>query len=134
MRRSRLIRSYAASLAALLLPDAVAGTPALPERSSSEEMVTGTVTPHELAGKSWEFEIGLNTWRPLADDLLTTEAHVDAQGKRHAPLAWRGDGPGEHYRKGVLLFAPLQPRPASLELQIQHAVEKAPRSFKWQMP
>ena len=30
--------------------------------------------------------------------------------------------------------APFQPRPSSLELQIRRAGEKAPRSFRWQMP
>jgi hypothetical protein len=143
MRHSRLIRPYAAWLTAVALAAglqtfdaAAAATTALTDRSSTEQMVTITVSPpHALAGASWAFEVALTTHvQPLDDDLMKTAALVDAQGKRHAPVAWRGDGPGGHHRKGVLVFTPIQPRPASLELQIQRAGEKAPRSFKWQMP
>lgn len=141
MRSSRLIRSYAAWMAAAALAAglqslniAMAATGALPERSSSEQMVTVTIAPRELVGQSWEFAVTLSTHvQSLDDDLMKTAALVDAQGKRHAPTAWRGDGPGGHHRKGVLVFAPIEPRPTSLELQIQRASERAPRSFKWKM-
>jgi len=95
--------------------------------------VTVSVTPHELANdKPWAFELVFTTHtQPLGDDLMKSAALVDASGARHAPLAWRGDGPGGHHRKGVLVFAPLVPRPAAIELQVQRAGEAAPRSFKW---
>lgn len=142
MRHFCLMTRYAVGLAAVALAAGLqtlaataAEIAALPARSSSEEMVTVTVAPRQLAGASWEFEIVLETHvQPLQDDLTKTAALVDAQGTRHAPVAWRGDGPGGHHRRGVLVFAPIQPRPASLELQILRAGEKAPRSFKWQIP
>lgn len=142
MCRSRLMpRSVAwlaaAALAAGLQTPTIAGTGgvSLPARSNSEQMVTVTVTPQQLAGPSWEFEVVLDTHvQPLDDDLAKTAALVDARGTRHAPLTWKGDGPGGHHRKGVLVFAPIQPLPASLELQIQRVGERAPRSFRWQLP
>lgn len=142
MRHTRLMARNATRLAAVALAaglaapnTALAGAVALPARSSSEQMVSVTVTPRELAGVSWEFEVVLDTHvQPLADDLMKTAVLVDPQGTRSAPVAWRGDGPGGHHRKGVLVFEPVQPRPASLELQIQRAGEKAPRRFKWQLP
>jgi len=140
MRRSRLIFSYAASAllawaaGAQSFEAVAAATTALPERASSAQMVTVTVTPHDLSAAAWEFEVSLSTHvQPLDDDLAKSAALVDASGRRHAPIAWRGDAAGGHHRKGVLVFAPLQPRPASLELQIQRAGESTPRSFKWQL-
>jgi len=125
-------------LLALGLPSAPAraAEPApLPSRTSNEQMVTVKVTPHDLAAKSWEFDLVLDTHvRPLDDDLMKSAVLLDAAGGRHAPLAWRGDGPGGHHRKGILVFAPLEPRPPAIELQLQRAGEAAPRIFKWQLP
>lgn len=142
MRHFRLMNSCAGWLAAAALSAglqtidaAAAETAALAARSSNEQMVTVTVTPRQLAGSSWEFEVVLSTHvQALDDDMMTTAVLVDEQGTKHAPVAWRGDGPGGHHRKGVLVFAPFQPRPSSLDLQIRRAGEKAPRSFRWQMP
>ena len=141
MRRSRLTRAFSTATAVVWLTvglqsmsAAVAAQPPLPSRTSSEQMVTVTVVPHDLAAKSWEFEVTLTTHvRPLDDDLMKTALLLDAAGVRHAPQAWRGDGPGGHHRKGVLVFAPLEPRPQAIELQIRRAGESAPRSFKWQL-
>lgn len=138
MRRSRLILPHAASAllawAAGTQPVDAAAATALPTRSSSEQMVTITVTLHDLNAASWEFDVVLNTHvQPLDDDLAKSAALVDASGQRHAPIAWRGDAAGGHHRKVVLTFAPLQPRPPSLELQIRRAGESKPRSFKWQL-
>lgn len=141
MRRSCLTLAYPVAAAIALLaavlpsiPAAVAAPARLQARASSEQMVTVTLVPHDLTAQSWEFEITLNTHvRPLDDDLMKTVTLLDAAGRRHAPLAWRGDGPGGHHRKGVLVFAPLEPRPPVVELQLQRAGEPAPRSFRWQL-
>jgi hypothetical protein len=141
MRCSRLTLSHgvaaAIALLALGLPSAPAAAAAqapLPSRTSNEQMVTVKVTPHALAAKSWEFEVALDTHvRPLDDDLMKTAVLLDPAGGRHAPLAWRGDGPGGHHRKGILVFAPLEPRPSVIELQLQRAGEAAPRAFRWQL-
>lgn len=101
-------------------------------QSTEAQMVTVTVTPHQLAaGKAWEFDVAFSTHvQPLDEDLMQSAFLVDASGQRRGPLAWRGDGPGGHHRKGVLVFAPLEPRPATVELQIQRSGESVPRSFK----
>jgi hypothetical protein len=130
MRRTRLIVALAVALAGPALAQVGAS---LPARTSNLQAVTVSVTPRELGGvKPWEFEVTLNTHvQALNDDLAATAALVDDSGRRHAPQAWRGDGPGGHHRKGVLVFAPIEPRPAAIELQIPRAGEPAPRSFKW---
>jgi hypothetical protein len=87
-----------------------------------------------VGAKAWEFDVTFNTHvQPLAEDLTKSAFLVDPSGRRHAPLAWRGDGPGGHHRKGVLVFAPLEPRPATVELQIQRVGERLPRSFIWRL-
>jgi hypothetical protein len=134
-----LSHGVAAAIALLALglasaPAIAAAQAPLPSRTSNEQMVTVKVTPHDLAAKSWEFEVALDTHvRPLDDDLMKTAVLLDPAGGRHAPLAWRGDGPGGHHRKGILVFAPLEPRPSVIELQLQRAGEAAPRTFKWQL-
>lgn len=141
MRRSGLTFTDSVAVIAVLLAlglssaAAVAAEPApLPSRTSNEQMVTVKVTPHDLAAQSWEFAVALDTHvRPLDDDLMKTAVLLDAAGGRHAPLAWRGDGPGGHHRKGILVFAALEPRPPAIELQLERAGEPAPRSFKWRL-
>lgn len=139
MRRFRLTLTYpiAAAIALLavgLQSMAADAVQSLQARTSSEQMVTVTVVPRDLTSKSWEFEVSLSTHvRPLDDDLMKSAMLFDAAGRRHAPLTWRGDGPGGHHRKGVLVFSPLEPRPPAIELLIQRAGEPAPRSFKWQL-
>lgn len=142
MRRPRLIVSPAVASLVLVLISAVtmdapfsANAAQLRAQSTEAKMVTVTVTPHELVGaKVWEFDVAFNTHvRPLSEDLTKSAFLVDTAGQRHAPLAWRGDAPGGHHRKGVLAFAPLEPRPATVELQIQLLGESAPRGFMWRL-
>lgn len=135
MRRSRLI---ACGLLAVFLAAATFTVSAAPlaARTSEAEMVTVTITPKDLAAAGeWQFDVSMNTHvAPLADDLEASTVLVDDQGRAHAPLAWRGDPPGGHHRKGVLAFAPITPRPASIELRLQRRGEAAPRSFRWMLP
>ena len=141
MRRSRLILRSSVEVAIALLVVGLSPAPAvaaaqapLPSRTSNEQMVTVKVTPQYLAAKPWEFHVVLDTHvRPLDDDLMKTAVLLDPAGGRHAPLAWRGDGPGGHHRKGILVFAPVEPRPPAIELQLQRSGEAAPRTFKWQL-
>lgn len=135
MCRSRLIASVLAAVTfgSAYLP-ASAGP--LPARTSDAQMVAVTITPKDLppAGE-WQFDVAMNTHvSPLQDDLAASAVLVDPQGRTHAPVAWRGDGPGSHHRKGVLAFAPITPRPAAIELRLQRPGEAAPRSFKWTLP
>ena len=69
----------------------------------------------------------------LSDDLLKTAVLVDAQGGRHAPLAWQGAPPGGHHREGVLRFKGLGALPDAIELQIRRPGEAAPRAFLWKL-
>jgi hypothetical protein len=132
MRRPRLTTlAFAAAFAAF----AAVAAP-LPGRTSEVQMVSVTVTPKELpATGEWQFEVAMNTHvAPLEDDLAANAMLVDAQGRTYAPLAWRGDGPGAHHRKGVLAFAAIAPRPAAIELRLRRPGEATPRSFKWTLP
>lgn len=135
MRRSRLI---ACGLAALFLATSTAPASAAPlaARTTEAQMVTVTVTPKDLpASGEWQFEVSMNTHvAPLEDDVAASAVLVDDRGRTHAPLAWRGDAPGSHHRKGVLAFAPVTPRPAAIELRLQRRGEASPRSFKWTLP
>lgn len=137
--RLNLPRVAGAALAtlALALPCAAPAAAAndWPAQSSDVQKVTVRVVPRVLSGSAWEFEVTFDTHvRALDDDLMRSATLVDGQGKPHGPTAWKGDGPGSHHRKGVLVFAALDPRPQSIELRIQRPGEPAPRVFKWQAP
>jgi hypothetical protein len=135
MCRSRLIATVlaAAAIGLACLPSS-AGP--LPARTTDAQMVAVTITPKDLpAAGEWQFDVAMNTHvSPLEDDLAANAVLVDPQGRSHAPVAWRGDGPGSHHRKGVLAFAPITPRPAAIELRLQRPGEAAPRTFKWTLP
>lgn len=113
---------------------ALAGAAELPTRTSSTAGVTMKVTPKAIAPDAgvWEFAVVLDTHtKSLDDDLLQTAVLLDAQGARHAPVAWEGAAPGGHHREGVLRFKPLAPLPQALQLLIQRPGEDAPRAFRW---
>jgi len=109
---------------------------ALAPQTSSERGVTVLAAPRELSStaKVWEFEIVLQTHsQDLTDDLEAISALVADGRATQAPTAWEGDPPGGHHRKGVLRFAPVTPRPETIELRILRPGESSPRSFQWQM-
>jgi len=114
---------------------AVAAQP-LERVTSSAGGVMVAVQPVDLApgAKSWDFDVSLNTHvHPLEQDLAKVSVLVDASGARHAPLAWKGDPPGGHHRKGVLHFAPVSGSPAYVELQIRDVGTPEARTFRWQL-
>jgi hypothetical protein len=85
-----------------------AGTP-LASRTSDSSGVRVVVTPKtvESGAAVWEFEVVMDTHtRPLNEDLARAAVLVDDSGRQHAPVAWQGDPPGGHHRKGVLRFEP----------------------------
>lgn len=132
MRCARVIAVLLATTALTFAGSPAVAAP-LPAQTSDAQMVAVTVTPKELpATGEWQFGVTMNTHvAPLEDDLVASAVLVDAQGRTHAPLAWRGDGPGGHHRKGVLAFAPITPRPSAIELRVQRRGEPTARSFKW---
>lgn len=126
-----LLLVFAVSLAA----GAVTAAELAP-RSSNAAGVKVVVTPKRIAADAaaWEFAVALDTHsQDLGDDLLKTAVLVDAQGGRHAPLAWQGAPPGGHHREGVLRFKGLGAMPDAIEMQILRSGEATPRSFHWKL-
>jgi hypothetical protein len=67
----------------------------------------------------------------LGEDLTKAAVLVDGAGRRYTPVAWQGDPPGGHHRKGILRF-PAPPEPAkSFELQMQGIGGVSQRVFQW---
>lgn len=134
-----MLKRYAMGLAmaAVLVGVPAMGHAAEPYRAQENAIqgVKVAVTPPDFlpTATDWDFAVSLQTHvRDLGDDLRES-AHLIANGSRYAPVAWTGDPPGGHHRKGMLHFKAVVPRPASVELQIRLAGESAPRSFKWQL-
>lgn len=134
MRLSRLPSLLAAAmLAAMFMHSASA---AELSAQNSQRSVTVTVTPQNLAANAtaWEFKVVFETHsQDLSDDLAKSTVLVDATGKQHAPVAWKGAPPGGHHREGVLTFAPIKPAPTSVELRMQRPGELEQRSFRWKL-
>jgi len=118
---------------AVAVPPAAATAGALPAQSSSAAGVTVKATPRTLAGPVWEFELVFDTHTQDLKDDPANAASLHAGGASAVPLAWQGDPPGGHHRKGVLRFKALMPVPAALELRLQRAGEASPRVFRWQL-
>lgn len=105
---------------------------ALPAQTSRAAGVTVKVTPKDLAADAqrWRFEVVFDTHSvDLSHDLLKSAALIDAAGRSYAPLAWEGDPPGGHHRKGVLSFEPLKGAD-EVRLQIRD-VGVPEREFRW---
>ncbi|QDZ26796.1 hypothetical protein [Noviherbaspirillum sp. UKPF54] len=103
-------------------------------QTSNENAVTVKVTPKNLAGSTWEFDVTFDTHtQPLNDDLLKSAVLVSANGAQASPVSWQADPPGGHHRKGVLRFNALTPPPSVVELRINRPGESKPRSFKWEL-
>jgi hypothetical protein len=120
---------------AALLDSAPSSTaPAFAARSSDAAGVRVVVTPKTLAPgvTVWEFEVVMDTHsKPLNENLAETAELVIETGRRCAPLAWQGDPPGGHHRKGVLRFSAPAEMPKSVELQINGLGGAGTRTFRW---
>lgn len=131
--RHRLITFILGVAAAAFATGAVAA-PALPTQTTSAGGVTVKATPRAFSDKTWEFEIVFDTHsQDLSDDLMKTASLVADGGASFPPLAWQGDPPGGHHRKGVLRFNAVTPTPTGVELRIRRPGEPAPRAFRWQL-
>lgn len=120
--------------AALLAVTGAQAASSLAPQSSREDGVSVKVTPRAMSGSTWEFEISLNTHSgDLSEDLAKAVVLVADGGTSHAPVAWEGDPPGGHHRKGVLRFKAISPQPQAIELKLQRPGEPAPRLFRWQL-
>jgi len=130
----RLISRTLALFAILVFAGGANAAGNLPPQSSSQSGVTVKITPRSLTGAEWEFEIAFDTHsQELRDDLLKAAVLVVDGGAPLTPIAWQGDGPGGHHRKGVVRFKPAVASPASVKLRLQRSGEAAPRVFLWQL-
>lgn len=113
-------------------PLAHAGS-ALAPQINKEGAVTVKVTPLELSAQApvWRFEVVLDTHVVALDqDMTAAVALADGAGREYRPLAWEGDKPGGHHRKGVLTFERIKPAPTSVMLKIRR-IGVAERTFSW---
>lgn len=125
-----------AALVAALPLFASAQTMPLAKQVNDEGQVVVAVTPLDLsAGAStWRFEVQLTTHvAPLDQDLVQVAVLSDANGHDEPPLAWDGDMPGGHHRKGILSFKPIIPLPDSVTLKIHQVGPVPERSFTWKL-
>jgi hypothetical protein len=129
-------------LAALVLSAALLGSapssaaPPLAARNSDEAGVNVVVTPKALGPgvPVWEFNVVMDTHiKPLDDNLAQVAVLVDVAGHRYAPVAWQGDPPGGHHRKGVLQFSVQADMSKSVELQINGVGGVTTRTFRWEV-
>lgn len=104
----------------------------LKPQTSNRSAVTLKVTPTNVKGDVWEFEMVFDTHsQELKDELLKTAVLVTPDGRQLPPIDWKGDPSGGHHRKGVLRFHAVSPPPDKLELRITRSGESEPRIFKW---
>lgn len=117
-----------------VLVTSIATAGALVPQTNRDGGVEVKVTPRTLApgAAAWEFDVVFSTHTvTLTGDPAQFSTLIDTNGRAHAPLAWQGDPPGSHHRKGVLRFKPLADQ-TQVELRIE-GVGAAARSFRWQI-
>jgi hypothetical protein len=105
-------------------------------RENNEGQVRVSVTPESLSktADTWRFAVQLNTHvTPLTQDLMAVASLSDGKGAGEKPVAWEGDPPGGHHRKGVLVFKPLTPTPPAITLDIREVGGIADRTFTWNL-
>jgi hypothetical protein len=108
----------------------------LEARTSDADGVRVVVQPQTNApvdGK-WSFTVNMDTHvKPLTDNLMGAAVLVDDAGHRDTPIAWTGDAPGGHHRKGVLQFSFEGASAKTIELQMEGVGGTAKRVFQWQL-
>jgi hypothetical protein len=120
----------------LLNIDPSSAAPVFAAQSSDEAGVRVVVTPMALGPgvAIWEFEVMMDTHsKPLDEDLAQAAVLVDEAGRRYRPVAWQGDPPGGHHRKGILQFSAPAEMPKSVELQIDDVGGPGTRAFSWKL-
>jgi len=134
----RIATIACALLLALFGPAFAIAQPAAPTALASQTSggggVTVKVTPKDLAADAprWQFELVFDTHSvELNHDVVSIAALIDAAGRSHVPLAWDGDPPGGHHRKGVLSFKPLG-AVDEITLRIRE-VGVPERMFRWSL-
>ena len=129
----RLILVVSGFVGAAVLCIAASAGDGLPSRKVALNGVTITVTPQELAGPAWKFQVVLDTHSQDLKDDLAKSATLLAGGEKIAASAWQGDPPGGHHRKGVLRFDAPAKMPSGFELRIERPGEPKPRVLRWEI-
>jgi len=89
--------------------------------------------PIEPSTTVWEFDVTMNTHvKPLTEDLTAVSVLIENKGQRIKPIAWQGDKPGGHHRRGVLQFPAPAGTPATFELQMTSVGGVDLRTFRWE--
>ena len=123
-----------ALLAAFACPAVTSAAADLPEQATSVSGVTMKVTPRNVEGAGWEFEVVFDTHsQELKDDLPQSAVLVIDGGAPVAATGWQGDPPGGHHRKGVLGFKTSATAPQEIELRLQRPSESESRTFRWRL-
>lgn len=105
-------------------------------RTSDAAGVRVVVTPKAIdaSAKVWEFEIAMDTHiRPLSEDVAAAAVLVDDAGHRSTAVAWQGDPPGGHHRRGVLRFDVPSEKLKAFELQLTGVGGADIRTFRWEV-
>ncbi len=129
----RTVRAVAMALVLVAVVPLASAGPSSVSRISKEGAVTVKVTPLDLSARAavWRFEIVLDTHVTALDhDMTAVAVLADSAGREYRPLAWEGDKPGGHHRKGVLTFEPIRPAPPTVVLKIRR-IGVAERTFSW---
>ena len=124
----------AAALAAPLMLSA--RSEPLPAKENKDGTVRVSVTPENLSktAAAWRFAVRFNTHvTPISQDMVAVASLSDGKGASEPPTAWEGDPPGGHHRRGVLVFKPMQPMPATITLHIREVGGVADRTFTWNL-
>ncbi len=103
-------------------------------KTDDQPPVTIKITPVELGqdAKIWKFTLVLDTHSGSLDqDPVQIAVLADDKGNMYRPTAWEGPGPGGHHREGILVFNPVEPLPAYVELKIKNVGGISERLFKW---
>jgi hypothetical protein len=128
-----LVLIAAAAAAPLLLP-AKGAAPATKDNKEGTVMVS--VTPQDLSkgAAAWRFAVRFNTHvTPITQDMMAVASLSAGKDAGEKPTAWEDDPPGGHHRRGVLVFKPLEPRPATITLHIREVGGVADRTFTWNL-
>ena len=110
--------------------------PSFEARSNDKAGVNIEIKPKpiEPSATVWEFDVTMNTHvKPLTEDLTAVSVLVKDNGERVKPIAWRGDKPGGHHRKGVLQFPAGSGPPTIFELQMAGVGGVELRTFRWEL-
>lgn len=108
----------------------------LKTQTDREGSVTVKVTPGDLTSTeaSWDFEVTLSSHTTELDqDMQNAAVLLAGSGDAQPPLAWEGDPPGGHHRKGVLRFQPPVEAPESVELHLSGIGGVSRRVFRWRL-